>query len=108
MPSQSKENVMHTGRRSQIFAAAFSFLLALSFIVAAPAAMSASPQGSVQFALRSLNGATVTQDTNRGQIVVLAFGATWLPLSKDQLRGLKELAGQYGARGVAVYWVSTD
>jgi peroxiredoxin len=99
---------MYKGRRSQIFAAAFTFLLALSVMVAAPGAIAATPQGSVQFALRSLDGATVTPETNRGRVVVLAFGATWLPLSKAQLQGLKQLADQYGAKGVTVYWVSTD
>ncbi len=34
--------------------------------------------------------------------------AAWLPLSKNQLEGVKKLADDYAGRGVAVYWVSTD
>jgi peroxiredoxin len=40
--------------------------------------------------------------------VVLAFGASWLPLSKAQLQGIRKLADQYSDRGVVVYWVSTE
>ena len=64
--------------------------------------------GPVQFSLRSLNGQAITSDSLRGEVVVLAFGASWLPLSKTQLQGLKQLADEYADRGVAVYWVSTE
>jgi peroxiredoxin len=40
--------------------------------------------------------------------VVLAFGASWLPLSKAQLQGIRKLADEYSDRGVVVYWVSTE
>ena len=38
----------------------------------------------------------------------MAFGASWLPLSRTQLQGVKKLANQYSDRGVVVYWVSTE
>jgi len=41
-------------------------------------------------------------------VVVLAFGASWLPLSKTQLEGVRKLADEYSDRGVAVFWVSTE
>ena len=44
----------------------------------------------------------------RGDVVVLAFGASWLRLSKDQVRGVQELADVFGSRQVRIYWVSTD
>jgi peroxiredoxin len=44
----------------------------------------------------------------RGQIVVLAVGASWLPLSRKQGQSIRKLANDYGKRGVVVYWVSTD
>ena len=65
-------------------------------------------RGSVQFSLRSIDGQTVTSDSLRGEVVVLAFGASWLPLSKTQLQGVRKLADQYSQRGVVVYWVSTE
>jgi hypothetical protein len=43
---------------------------------------------AVDFSLRSIDGQTVTSDSLRGEIVVLAFGASWLPLSRTQLQGV--------------------
>jgi peroxiredoxin len=76
-------------------------------------AWTASMPGSAQnpapdFSLRSIDGETVTSASLRGEVVVLAFGASWLPLTKNQLDAVKKLADQYAGRGVAVYWVSTE
>lgn len=62
----------------------------------------------VDFSLRSTDGQTITSDSLRGEVVVLAFGASWLPLSKNQLQGIRKLADEYSDRGVVVYWVSTE
>ena len=62
----------------------------------------------VDFSLRSIDGQTITSDSLRGEVVVLAFGASWLPLSKTQLQGIRKLADVYSDRGVVVYWVSTE
>src|SRR5215217_7767884 len=62
----------------------------------------------VDFSLRSADGQTVTSESLRGEVVVLAFGASWLPLSKTQLQGVRKLADEYSNRGVVVYWVSTE
>jgi len=64
--------------------------------------------GSVEFSLRSIDGQTVTSDSLKGEVVVLAFGASWLPLSKTQLQGVRKLADQYSDRGLVVFWVSTE
>ena len=68
----------------------------------------AQGRGPVQFSLRSVDGQTITSDSLRGEVVVLAFGASWLPLSRTQLQGVRKLADQYSSRGVAVYFVSTE
>ena len=68
----------------------------------------AQDSGLVAFSLRSVNGNTVTSDSLHGEVVVLAFGASWLPLSKTQLEGVRKLADEYSDRGVAVFWVSTE
>jgi peroxiredoxin len=60
------------------------------------------------FSMRSIDGQTVTSSSLRGEVVVLAFGASWLPLSKTQLQGVRKLADEYSNRGVVVYWVSTE
>ena len=76
--------------------------LVFAFVVAAVA------QGPVAFSLRSVDGQTITSDSLRGEVVVLAFGASWLPLSRTQLQGVRKLADEYADRGVVVYWVSTE
>jgi peroxiredoxin len=65
-------------------------------------------QTRVDFSLRSIDGQTVTSDSLRGEVVVLAFGASWLPLSKTQLQGIRKLADEYSNKSVVVYWVSTE
>ena len=86
-----------------------TFLTGLLFTVllASPLAV-AQDRGPVEFSLRSVNGTTVTSDSLRGEVVVLAFGASWLPLSRTQLEGVRKLADEYSNRGVAVFWVSTE
>ncbi|HEV3471045.1 MAG TPA: TlpA disulfide reductase family protein [Pyrinomonadaceae bacterium] len=68
----------------------------------------AAVQAPVEFRLRTADGGEITSQMLRGDVVVLAFGASWLPLSKDQVRGVQELADEFGERDVRVYWVSTD
>ena len=94
---------MLTSIRKTIIAAASVALLALSFSVSAPA----QPQAP-DFSLRSVDGPTVTAESLRGEVVVLAFGASWLPLTRNQMEGLKKVADQNAGRGVAVYWVSSE
>jgi len=67
-----------------------------------------SETGPVEFSLRSIDGQTITSESLRGEVVVLAFGASWLPLSRAQLQGIRKLADEYSDRGVVVYFVSTD
>lgn len=64
--------------------------------------------GPVDFSMRSTDGQTVTAESLRGEVVVMAFGASWLPLSRTQLQGIRKLADEYSARGVVVYFVSTE
>jgi len=63
---------------------------------------------SPDFSFRGIDGPNVTAESVRGEVVVLGFGASWLPLTRTQMEGLKKLADEYAGRGVAVYWVSTD
>ena len=65
-------------------------------------------QNRVDFSLRSIDGQTVSSESLRGEVVVLAFGASWLPLSKTQLQGVRKLADEYSNKSVVVYWVSTE
>jgi peroxiredoxin len=79
-----------------VFAQAFAF---------APA----NRQGSaLEFSLRSVDGGSITSEQLRGDVVILAFGASWLPLSRTQVEGVQRLADEYRERDLRVYWVSTD
>lgn len=89
-------------RRATIIAASV-FAIALT-VSRAGSAQNPAPD----FSLRAIGGETVTSASLRGEVVVLAFGASWLPLTKNQLDAVKKLADQYAGRGVAVYWVSTE
>jgi len=83
------------------------FLIAAMTVVLLATAASSFGQAA-EFSLRALDGPAVTSESLRGEVVVLAFGASWLPLTRNQMEGLKKLADQYAGRGVAVYWVSTE
>lgn len=87
--------------RNSLLALLVVVLLGASFVLA-------QDRGPAEFSLRSVDGQTITSDSLRGEVVVLAFGASWLPLSKTQLQGVRKLADEYSDRGVVVYWVSTE
>src|SRR3981081_859689 len=77
--------------------------------VAMTASLRAPAQNqSAEFSLRAIDGEMVTSSSLRGEVVVLAFGASWLQLPRNQMEAVKKLADQYAGRGVAVYWVSTE
>ena len=84
--------------------AAFALVGALVF---GQAVTSAAAQG-VEFNLRTVDGGSITSEMLRGDVVVLAFGASWLPLSRAQVQGVQGLADEYRDRDLRVYWVSTD
>lgn len=83
-------------------------LLGAILLMLATVQFSFSQGGPVEFSMRSIDGQAVTSQSLRGEVVVLAFGASWLPLSRTQLQGVRKLADEYSDRGVVVYWVSTE
>ena len=86
-----------------------SKFVALSALLATlPVSARQRTGGPVEFSLRSIDGQTVTSNSLKGEVVVLAFGASWLPLSRTQLQGIRKLADEYSTRGLVVYWVSTE
>jgi peroxiredoxin len=58
--------------------------------------------------LPSLDGGTVSLASQRGKVVVLAIGASWLPLSKQQAVIVNKLSKKYSANDVVIYFVTTD
>jgi len=80
-------------------------ILALAMALAASSVAYAPP---LDFRLKTTDGGEISSEMLKGDVVVLAFGASWLPLSKAQVQGVQELADQFAERNVRVYWVSTD
>lgn len=63
---------------------------------------------SAQTAIAKLDGGTVDVKAQNGKVVVLAVGASWLPLSTKQAEYLNTLAKNYAGKNVAFYYVMTD
>jgi thiol-disulfide isomerase/thioredoxin len=63
---------------------------------------------SAQTSLASLNGGQIDVQGQRGKVVILALGASWLPLSKQQAEYTNVLAKRYTGKDVVVYFVATD
>lgn len=79
-------------------------LLAAALFVTAVFALSASAQTT----LVGLDGSHVDVQGQRGKVVILAVGASWLPLSGKQAEYTNSLTKRYSGRDVVVYFVSTD
>lgn len=63
---------------------------------------------TAQVDLASLDGSRVGVESHRGKVVVLAVGASWLPLSGSQADFTNKLAAKYAGKDVVFYFVATD
>lgn len=79
------------------FLAVFSFLIALIFTVSAQ-----------NKTLISLDGQKIDIEAQKDKVVVLAIGASWLPLSKNQVDTMNKLAKKYAGKNVSFYFIATD
>lgn len=61
-----------------------------------------------QTVLTSLDGSRVDVEAQKGKVVVLVVGATWLPLSAKQIEYTNALAKKYQGKDVVFYFVATD
>lgn len=64
--------------------------------------------GSAQVDLSAIDGTRINIQGQRGKVVVLAVGASWLPLSEKQSDYLNSLAKRYAGRDVSFYFIATD
>ena len=78
------------------FIAIFSIMLAAAFAA------------SAQVNLATLDGTRVNVEGQNGKVVVLAIGASWLPLSDKQAEFTNALAKKYAGKNVVIYFVATD
>jgi peroxiredoxin len=58
--------------------------------------------------LRSIDGQDVNLSDQKGKVVVLSFGGTWVPMTARELPALQKIADRFSNRGVQVYWVSIN
>ncbi len=58
--------------------------------------------------LTSLDGEKINVQGLKGKVVVLAIGASWLPLSNQQAVLVNKLSKKYAGRDVVFYFVTTD
>ena len=79
-----------------------SFITVLSLVIASVVAASA------QTSLTSLDGRDTDIQGQRGKVVILAIGASWLPLSSKQAEYTNTLAKRYTGKNVVVYFIATD
>ena len=56
----------------------------------------------------SLDGEKIDLASDKGKVVILAIGASWLPLSTNQAAAINKLARKYNGRDVAFYFIATD
>lgn len=80
-----------------------SILTVLSFVFAFSIAISAQA-----VTLTSLDGERINVQAQKGKVVVLAIGASWLPLSNQQAVLVNKLSKKYAGRDVVFYFVTTD
>ena len=80
-------------------------LLALALILTTVFVFTAQAQSS---SLVGLDGSHIDIQAQRGKVLVLAVGASWLPLSGKQAEYTNSLAKKYAGRDVMVYFISTD
>ena len=61
-----------------------------------------------QTSLPSLDGGSIDVQSQKGKVVVLAVGATWLPLSSKQAQFTNAMVKNYAGKNVAFYFIATD
>lgn len=56
--------------------------------------------------LRGVDGSSFSVAENKGKVIVLSFGATWVPMTSKELPALQKLVSAHPK--ASFYWVSTN
>jgi thiol-disulfide isomerase/thioredoxin len=78
------------------------------FITILSITLAVAVAASAQINLTAIDGSRVNIEGQHGKVVILAIGASWLPLSEKQAEFTTELAKKFAGRDVVVYFVATD
>jgi peroxiredoxin len=81
----------------KLLLAIFGLLTAFSFTASAQ-----------DITFTSLEGEKIDLQSQKGKVVVMAIGASWLPLSKGQADAINKLSRKYTGRDVAFFFIATD
>lgn len=79
-----------------------------TLLVLAVVAIAFTISANAQISLQMLGDGNIDLNEQKGKVVVLAYGARWLPLSEKQIEYTNMLAKRYTGKNVVVYFVSTD
>lgn len=102
-------SLLHLKGRGQEWISAHKVMKTLTTIFAVfVITLGAFAAASAQTSLPSLSGGTVDVQAQNGKVVILAVGASWLPLSGKQVEFTNALAKKYAGKNVAIYFVATD
>ena len=85
----------------------FIAITALAFSVCAAAQVKAPPENpSLKF--EGLDGKVYDLREQRGNVVLVSFGATWCAPCTTELRALNEVLSEFRTKPVKFFWVSID
>lgn len=80
-----------------------------TLVLAIIVGISASAVSAQSMIFTSLEGDRIDVEAQKGKVVVMAIGASWLPLSDDQAGTVNKLARKYAGRDdVVFYFIATD
>src|SRR6185503_14957532 len=67
-----------------------------------------TPPADPSFKLQGLDGKLVDLSEERGNVVLVSFGATWCAPCTTELRSLNEVLTEYRGQPVKFFWVSVE
>ena len=88
-----------------LLAIACAFLVAQCFLVTQAQDMAVR---KTTFKLQSLDGRVTDLAEQKGNVVLVSFGATWCAPCSTELRVLSEIASEYQDKPVKFFWVSVE
>jgi peroxiredoxin len=94
------------GHRTQIWLMIVAALAVLVFSAAVQAQDSATRK--LTFKLQALDGHVTDLANEKGNVVLVSFGATWCAPCSSELRILNEVLGEYKDKPVKFFWVSVE
>ena len=72
------------------------------------AGQSKTPPSDPTFKLQGLDGKIVDLSNERGNVLLVSFGATWCGPCTTELRSLNEVLSEYRGKPVKFFWVSVE